>query len=91
MPLQILLAFFGLSLVYALCVLVYRLYFHPLAHFPGPKLAAATKWYEFFFDIIRSPGGTFAYEIERMHTVYGRSAHCHQNSSSNSINGQGQL
>ena len=47
----------------------YRLVFSPLAPFPGPKLAAASGWYEFFYDFCRN--GMFTYEIERMHEKYG--------------------
>ncbi|OTB00209.1 hypothetical protein M426DRAFT_268132 [Hypoxylon sp. CI-4A] len=42
---------------------------HPLSHIPGPKLAAATWWYEGWFDLIL--GGRYTHEIRRMHEVYG--------------------
>lgn len=47
---------------------VYRLFFHPLAKFPGPPLAALTGWYEFYHDTF--PGyGRFWKKIEEMHDV----------------------
>jgi hypothetical protein len=50
--------------------MVYHLYFHPLAKFPGPKLAAATFLYEFYYDVVKS--GMYIWEIERMHERYGK-------------------
>lgn len=58
-------------LVYATLLIIYRLTFHPIAKFPGPKIAAATKWYEFYHDCIKGGGGLFSYEIDRMHEKYG--------------------
>jgi hypothetical protein len=58
---------FGLT---SLAILtIYRLCFSPIAHFPGPKLAAATFWYEFYYDVIL--GGQYYFKIKRLHEQYG--------------------
>lgn len=60
---------FTLWALYLLTGAVYRLYFHPLARFPGPKLAALTKWYEFYHDIVHK--GCFIWKLEELHDRYG--------------------
>ncbi|TGO83795.1 hypothetical protein BPOR_0592g00050 [Botrytis porri] len=45
-----------------------RLYFHPLSKIPGPRLAAATSWYEFYYNAIRD--GIYSRSFEQMHTDY---------------------
>jgi len=59
----------ALFLIYSLFLVIYRLYFHPLAKFPGPRVAAATLWYEFYHDVIRR--GKYIWEIKDMHAKYG--------------------
>lgn len=59
----------AVSVVLWLLKVVYRLFAHPLASFPGPKIAAATFLYEFYYDVIK--GGMYIWEIERMHEQYG--------------------
>lgn len=59
-------------LVYTAFLVIYRLYFHPLRAYPGSKLAAATKWYEFYYDILHGQGGAFMHQVDYMHDVYGK-------------------
>jgi hypothetical protein len=60
------------GILYALLLAIYRLYFHPLAQFPGPKLAAASYWYDFYYDVVKGPyQGQGVYEVERLHKIYG--------------------
>ena len=58
-----------LTTLYTLYGLIYRLYFSPLAKFPGPKLAAATRWYEFYYDVVQR--NRFSWQIQKMHDRYG--------------------
>jgi hypothetical protein len=48
---------------------VYSVYFGPLAKFPGPKLAAATLWFEFYYDVILK--GQYTFKIKELHQKYG--------------------
>lgn len=59
----------ALAIAYTVGLAVYRLAFSQLAGFPGPKIAAATGWYEFYHDCWRN--GKYIFEIERMHQKYG--------------------
>lgn len=60
----------GLALViYCLITCIYRLYFSPIAEFPGPKLAALTFWYEGYWDILRQ--GRYTWKIQDLHRQYG--------------------
>jgi hypothetical protein len=70
---------FGFSLLsaaiigYILCVLgisLYRVFFHPLSKYPGPKLAAATVWYQAYYDVWM--GGELAHQVKKLHKKYGK-------------------
>src|SRR4051794_6755921 len=64
--------FFGCALAlaaYNLLLAVYRLFLSPISHFPGPRLAAATGWYEFYYDVIK--GGIYPFKIVELHKQYG--------------------
>ena len=52
--LQLLCVLIVATICYLAYGIIYNLYFHPLAKFPGPKITAATKLYEFYWDIIKA-------------------------------------
>ncbi|KAK3170072.1 hypothetical protein OEA41_009457 [Lepraria neglecta] len=54
---------------YILLLYTYRLTLHPLAKFPGHRLAAITLWYEFYHDFFGH--GTYIFKIREMHEKYG--------------------
>lgn len=54
---------------YSAWSMLYNLYFHPLAKFPGPWWAAISHGHEFYFDVILY--GRFFKQIEKMREKYG--------------------
>lgn len=48
---------------------VYSVYLGPLTKFPRQKLAAATLWYEFYYDVILR--GQYTFRIKELHKQYG--------------------
>ena len=56
-------------LIYGFLLSLHRLTISKLAGFPGPKFAAVTFWYEFYYDWWCS--GKYIFEIEKMHEKYG--------------------
>ena len=58
------------TIVYIIFQVAYRLWFHPLAKFPGPIYTAISNWPEFYYDVYLP--GKFVFVIEEMHKKYGR-------------------
>ena len=67
--LMLLLGGCAFCLCYLVALAVNRLYLSSLAKFPGPKLAALTHWYEFYFAVILP--GQFTFHIQDLHKQYG--------------------
>lgn len=60
----------ALILLVPICsVAVYRLCFHPLAGIPGPRLAAISQLYEFYYNCIKP--GQYTFQIQKLHQIYG--------------------
>ncbi|EEU47498.1 uncharacterized protein NECHADRAFT_77981 [Fusarium vanettenii 77-13-4] len=59
----------GVWLIYLIQLVIQRLWLSPLAHIPGPKLAALTQYYEFYYDFVL--GGQYTFKIIDMHEKYG--------------------
>lgn len=57
--------------IYNIIIIFRRIYFHPLSRFPGPRIAAGTRWYEFYYDFFVGEGGQYFRKIEELHKQYG--------------------
>lgn len=61
----------GLCFSYLIGSMLYNIFFHPLARFPGPKLAAATRGYEWYYAFFYNGGGRYADCLKELHRQYG--------------------
>ena len=60
----------ALLIVHRIAIMLYNISpLHPLYRFPGPRLAAASRLYDMWFDLVKV--GKFNHEIQRLHEVYG--------------------
>lgn len=59
----------AVGVAYLLALAFHRLYLNPLARFPGPKLAALSRWYEFYYEVVLR--GQFTFHIQELHENYG--------------------
>lgn len=56
-------------LLFTVYTVITRLYLSPLAKVPGPKLAALTYLYEWYYDIVQQ--GRFPFKVRDLHEKYG--------------------
>ena len=57
------------AVLYTIFLIVSRLFLSPVAKVPGPKLAALSFWYEFYYDVILR--GRYSWKIAQLHEKYG--------------------
>ncbi|KAI4158176.1 MAG: hypothetical protein LQ342_007688 [Letrouitia transgressa] len=65
---QIALVLSGFLVSWVVVVIIYRLYLHPAAKFAGPRVAALTYFYEFYYDVWQ--GGQYTWKIRDLHKQY---------------------
>lgn len=58
---------------YGLYSVLYNVYFHPLARFPGPPLASTTIYWKAYVECVANR--SFCHELVKLHAQYGKSIH----------------
>lgn len=58
------------TVIYLVALACYRIWFHPISHIPGPKLAAFTYWYQSYYDMWPH-SGRFLWKTVELHEKYG--------------------
>ena len=68
--LHVIVALLILVFSYTAYAAVYRLYFSPVANFPGPKFAALTFSNDFYYDVLL--GDKYTWKLLEYHERYGQ-------------------
>lgn len=68
-PWSLVLSLLAIYCFYGIWLAIYRLFLSPLSRFPGPKLAAATGWYQSYYELVTWAKGHF--KIKDLHDKYG--------------------
>lgn len=55
--------------IFIITFVIYRCFFHPLAHIPGPFLARITHLYEWYYDLYLK--GQYTWHLKELHQKYG--------------------
>jgi hypothetical protein len=61
-------------IAYTVYIIVYNVYFHPLAKFPGPSLAGTTTYWKAYIECIANR--SFCHELVDLHARYGEFIRC---------------
>ncbi|RPA71719.1 cytochrome P450 [Ascobolus immersus RN42] len=60
----------SIFILYRISVIIYRIFFHPLRHFPGPILAKVTTAYQVYYEIVKD-GNLSTHCHHVLHEKYG--------------------
>lgn len=55
--------------IYGISLVIHRLWYSPISHIPGPKLAAATGWYQAYYTVVHY--GRWCFKVKELHERYG--------------------
>lgn len=56
--------------IYVVSCIIYDLFWHPLASFPGPFVAAVTPLYKAYVDLVAK--SSLVHTLEKLHSQYGK-------------------
>lgn len=60
----------GVFTLYIAILAIYRTWFHPLSHIPGPWLGKVSFWLEFYYDCLQEG---YVKVYPELHAKYGKS------------------
>lgn len=65
-------AAFAVIVAYVVYAVIYNVYFHPLARFPGPPIARTTTYWKAYIECVANR--SFCHVLIELHARYGETA-----------------